>query len=66
MRSSAQNRLTAVGRVFAIVRKIRSTSRSKFLSLTPTAPSATPIAAATPIAGAPRTTMSRIACATAS
>jgi hypothetical protein len=45
---------------------MRSISRSKFFPFTHNAPSATPMAAATPMAGAPRTTMSRIAWATPS
>ena len=67
MRSMAQNRLTAVGRVAAIRSQVfwKSTANC----FTPLAvlrfmPSAMPIAAATPIAGAPRITMVRIALAT--
>src|ERR1700679_752405 len=60
MRSIAQNRLTAVGRVAASVLAMPSISLVSAaivvaeLFLTP---KAKPIAAATPIAGAPRTTM---------
>ncbi len=67
MRSIAQNRLTAVGRVAASVLEMDSSSLVSAgivvaeLFLTPRA---TPIAAATPIAGAPRTTMVVITVAT--
>jgi hypothetical protein len=64
MRSSAQNKLTAVGRVFASVETISLNSSSKFFALLFKAPRATPIAAATPIAGAPRITIWVIAAAT--
>ena len=67
IRSMAQNRLTAVGRVAAI----RSQSRWNSVAncLVPVAvlrfmPSARPIAAATPIAGAPRITIVLMALAT--
>ncbi len=67
MRSIAQKRLTAVGRVAASVLDMASSSLVSAgivvaeLFLTPRA---TPIAAATPIAGAPRTTMVVITFAT--
>jgi hypothetical protein len=66
IRSIAQNKFTAVGRVEANVSVIcLNSSRSPaivsvFESRTP---KAMPIAAATPIAGAPRTTMTRMASA---
>jgi hypothetical protein len=63
----AQNRLTAVGRVDAIMSQIfwKSTANWRVpLALLFRMPSAMPIAAATPIAGAPRITMVRIARAT--
>jgi hypothetical protein len=67
MRSIAQNRLTAVGRVPAIRSQIfwKSTAswRVPFAVLLRT-PSAIPYDAATPIAGAPRITIVRIALAT--
>ncbi len=69
MRSIAQNRLTAVGRVAARVEVIVSKSAlscSLVSAFDLRMPNATPIAAATPIAGAPRTTMTRIASATSS
>ena len=69
MRRIAQNRFTAVGRVPAntlqIVSKSRSNSGTVF-ACDCSAPSATPMAAATPIAGAPRTIMVRMASATSS
>ena len=61
MRSMAQNRFTAVGRVAAKARQSRSKSRANRSAVRVRAPSAIPIAAATPIAGAPRTTISRMA-----
>ena len=67
MRSSAQNRSTAVGRVWRIVSQIAGNSARNWLAETASersTPSATPMAAATPMAGAPRMTMSRIALAT--
>src|SRR5262245_28037726 len=67
MRSMAQNRLTAVGRVPAI--RSQDFWNSVVNCLVPVArlrimPTAIPIAAATPIAGAPRMTMVLIAFAT--
>src|SRR5258705_625319 len=67
MRSSAQKRLTAVGRVapsplMASSRSARSPSNSR--APLRRAASATPKAAATPMAGAPRTTRVRMASAT--
>ena len=64
IRSIAQNRLTAVGRVAASVAQMTSTWPSTSASSAFNTPIATPIAAATPIAGAPRMIMSRIAVAT--
>src|SRR6266536_5268899 len=66
MRSMAQKRLTAVGRVTRICSHTPSRSRR---SAAPSAverrtPSAIPKAAVTPMAGAPRTAMSRMAAAT--
>src|SRR5438552_2509830 len=64
MRSIAQNRFTAVGRVPARVSAISSNSaRSSaiFVAFESRTPRATPIAAATPMAGAPRMTIERIA-----
>ena len=62
-----QKRLTAVGRVSASVFAITATSAvnssSVFAELR-SMPSAIPIAAATPMAGAPRTIMSRMTVAT--
>src|SRR4249919_233615 len=67
IRSTAHGRFTAVGRAAASPAAARATS-SRSTSTLPavlrTAASATPYAAATPIAGAPRTAMSRIASAT--
>jgi len=63
MRWIAQKRLMAVGRVAAKVRQMRSKSRAASLRNV-RAPSAMPIAAATPIAGAPRITISLMARAT--
>jgi hypothetical protein len=60
MRAIAQNRLTAVGRVEASVLQMTSNSgrsSSVVVAVLPATPSATPMAAETPIAGAPRTTM---------
>ena len=54
MRSIAQNRFTAVGRVAANVRQRRSKSRARSPGRRVRAPSAMPMPAATPIAGAPR------------
>jgi hypothetical protein len=62
--TNAQNKFTAVGRVFPSIKRIRSKSRSKVFAGALSAPNATPIAAATPIAGAPRMTIARIASAT--
>jgi len=67
MRSRAQKRSTAVGRVLAIVSEI--SANSDFNALRDVAvecntPRATPMAAATPMAGAPRITISRMALAT--
>src|SRR5215475_6908091 len=69
MRSSAQKRLTAVGRVAA--RPLLAVSRSankpsNVVARLARAASTTPKAAVTPIAGAPRTTRARIASATSS
>src|SRR3989442_95715 len=69
IRSSAQKRLTAVGRVAArpLIAASRSPKRaSNVVARLWRAASATPKAAATPIAGAPRTTSVRIASATSS
>ena len=63
MRSIAQKRLTAVGRVAAKVRHRRAKWRPKS-PRSVRAPSAIPMAAATPTAGAPRITMSLMARAT--
>ena len=67
MRSSAQNRLTAVGRL-AASSAIAASSAAWNSPIEPKVgrpdSTATPYAAAQPIAGAPRTTMSRIAAAT--
>ncbi len=67
IRSIAQNRLTAVGRVSASRSQLRWNSVVNCLvpvALLRAAPSARPIAAHTPIAGAPRITMVLIALAT--
>ena len=69
MRRIAQNRLTAVGRVSPMTSQIWS--KSCLSSATVSAlefftPSAMPMAAATPMAGAPRTTMVRMTSATSS
>jgi hypothetical protein len=64
MRSIAQKRFTAVGRVAAKVRQRRSKSRARSPGRKVRAPRAIPMPAATPIAGAPRMTMSLIARAT--
>ena len=67
MRSMAQNRLTAVGRVAASRSQFRWNSVANWrVPVAPllAAPSATPMAAQTPIAGAPRITMVLIALAT--
>ena len=64
IRSIAQNRLTAVGRVAAISSAIFWSSAANFcvpVALLFRIPSAMPIAAATPIAGAPRITIVLIA-----
>jgi len=69
MRSSAQKRFTAVGRVAAspLIAVSRSaSSASPLVAVLWRAASATPNAAATPIAGAPRTTSARMASATSS
>ena len=58
MRSMAQNKFTAVGRVAASVLQTVSKSAPSCT------PNATPIAAATPMAGAPRITMVLMASAT--
>ena len=66
MRSIAQNRLTAVGRVAASSSQFFWNSVVNCLvpvALLRNAPSARPIAAHTPIAGAPRMTMFLIALA---
>ena len=63
----AQKRLTAVGRVAAISSQILWNSAANFcvpVDLLLRIPSAMPIAAATPIAGAPRMTIVLIARAT--
>ena len=67
MRSMAQKRSTAVGRVFARTAQISANSgrsSSTEFALECRTPSAAPMAAATPMAGAPRMTMSRMALAT--
>src|SRR5262245_44312749 len=67
MRSSAQNRLTAVGRLSANVASAACSASENWagaLCLSFRASSATPKAAAQPIAGAPRTAIARIATAT--
>ena len=67
MRSIAQNRLTAVGRVAAISSQILKNSAANFcvpVALLARMPSAMPMAAATPIAGAPRITIVLMARAT--
>ncbi len=69
MRRMAQKRLTAVGRVAPMVSQICSKSRrssERWSASESRTPSAMPIAAATPIAGAPRTVILRIASATSS
>ena len=67
IRLTAQNRFTAVGRVLEMVSATVSNSARSSVSVLATEffiPSAIPIAAATPIAGAPRITMERMASAT--
>ena len=67
MRSIAQNRFTAVGRVAAIRSHVfwnSAANRFVPVALLRRTPSAMPIAAATPIAGAPRMTIDLIALAT--
>ena len=67
MRSIAQNRFTAVGRVDAISSHIFWNSTASFcvpVALLRRTPRAMPSAAATPIAGAPRITIVLIARAT--
>src|SRR6185503_17432452 len=67
MRSSAQLRFTAVGRAaFSVLdAACKSSSSSRLEDAADSYPaSASPNAAAAPIAGAPRTTISLIACAT--
>ena len=67
IRSIAQNRLTAVGRVAAIRSHVLWNSAANFcvpVALLWRIPSAMPIAAATPIAGAPRMTIVLMARAT--
>ncbi len=67
MRSIAQKRLTAVGRVDAISSHVLWNSAANFcvpVALLRRIPSAMPMAAATPIAGAPRITIVLIARAT--
>ena len=67
MRSIAQNRLTAVGRVLAIMSQFFWNSTANWrvpFAVLRRMPSARPIAAATPIAGAPRITIVRMALAT--
>ena len=69
MRSRAQKRLTAVGRVAASPRMAisrSSRSPSKLRAVLWRAARATPNAAATPMAGAPRTTSVRMPSATSS
>src|SRR5205814_8401576 len=69
IRSMAQNRLTAVGRVAAITLHMKLKSNSRSATEVPTdwlAPRANPMAAETPMAGAPRTTIFLIASATSS
>jgi hypothetical protein len=68
IRSSAQNRFTAVGRLAARTRKPLSSSAEKSAGAAPRrrcASTAIPNAAAQPIAGAPRTARSRMASAVA-
>jgi hypothetical protein len=60
MRSMAQKRFTAVGRVAASTlptTRISASSAGSVVAVLWRAPRATPIAAETPMAGAPRTTM---------
>jgi hypothetical protein len=67
IRSIAWNRFTAVGRVAAISSQILWSSAASFcvpVALLLRTPSAIPSAAATPIAGAPRITIVRMARAT--
>ncbi len=67
MRSMAQKRLTAVGRVAASRSHVRWNSVVNCLvpvALLRAAPRAMPIAAQTPMAGAPRMTIVRMALAT--
>ncbi len=67
MRSIAQKRFTAVGRVAARVLEMAlqlAGKRRKVVAELFLTPRATPMAAATPIAGAPRTTMVVITLAT--
>ena len=67
MRSIAQKRLTAVGRVAAIRSQTFWNSAANFcvpVALLLRIPSAMPMAAATPIAGAPRMTIVLMARAT--
>ncbi len=67
MRSMAQNRFTAVGRVAAIMSHVFWNSTANCfvpLALLRCMPRAMPIAAETPIAGAPRMIIVRIARAT--
>ena len=67
MRSIAQNRLTAVGRVPAIRSQVFWNSTANWrvpLAVLRCMPSAMPMAAATPMAGAPRMTIVLIARAT--
>jgi len=67
MRSRAQKRSTAVGRVFASVPQISVNSGARISTDVAgecRTPRAAPIAAATPMAGAPRMTISRMALAT--
>jgi hypothetical protein len=63
MRSSAANRLTAVGRVAARSRRATPNRSAGGVGAPLRIENAAPYAAATPIAGAPRTAMSRIASA---
>jgi hypothetical protein len=67
MRSMAQKRLTAVGRVSASVFAMTATSSLRVamsVALLWLTPRAKPMAAETPMAGAPRTIMSRMTVAT--
>ncbi len=64
IRSMAQKRFTAVGRVAAISSQMAEKPASKPSRGSWRAPSASPIAAVTPMAGAPRTIIVRMDSAT--